>query len=102
MPNNTDTDSINTRLAEAERAQAIVAGLQPAFRHTRTGEAHLAQTEKGVPAADYAFNGLPDAWVIERDAQGTPVALHPDVVAGYWRDARFIALSQLSRMPLDS
>lgn len=79
----------------------FLAGMQPAFCNQRTGEAHLSQTEDGIPAEDYRFIGLPDDWVVERDSEGKPTALHPDVVAGYWRDARFVALTQLNQMPLD-
>ena len=80
---------------------SLLAGMQPAFRHTRTGESHLAQLEAGVPAPVYGFAGLPDEWIVERDLAGNAVALHPDVIAGYWRDAKFFALSQLFSMPLD-
>ncbi len=80
---------------------AVLAGMQPAFQHARTGESHLAQLEAGVPAQVYGFAGLPEDWVVERDIDGNAVALHPDVVAGYWRNARFFALSQLANMPLD-
>ena len=82
-------------------ADSILAGMQPAFQHTRTGESHLAQSEPGVPSSMYGFTGLPDEWIVERDDAGNPTALHPDVIAGYWRDARFIALSQLQKLPLD-
>ena len=80
----------------------ILAGLQPAFRHCRTGESHLAQLEAGIPASVYGFAGLPEEWVVERDEHGNAIALHPDVMAGYWRDARFISLDNLSSLPLDA
>jgi len=79
----------------------LLAGMQPAFQHAVTGESHLAQIEIGVPSPVYSFAGLPDDWIVERDKSGSAIALHPDVIAGYWRDAKFIALSQLSCMPLD-
>lgn len=85
-----------------EATPAILSGMQPAFHNQRTGESHLSQSAPGVPAAEYGFAGLPEEWIVERDSQGNPVALHPDVIAGYWRDARFIALGQLARMPLDA
>ena len=72
----------------------ILTGLQPAYKNIRTGESHLAQCEPGIPASEYGFAGLPDDWVVERDSEGEPTALHPDIVPGYWRDARFIELSQ--------
>lgn len=80
----------------------ILTGMQPAFRHRRTGESHLAQLVAGIPSPVYGFAGLPDEWVVERDSDGNATALHPDVVAGYWRYARFIALEKLTVLPLDS
>lgn len=80
----------------------FLTGMQPAFCNQRTGEAHLSQTEDGLPAQEYRFVGLPEEWVVERDDEGMPTALHPDIVAGYWRDARFVALTQLNQMPLDA
>jgi len=80
----------------------FLTGMQPAFYNQRTGEAHLPQTEDGHPALEYGFCGLPDEWVVERDSDGKATALHPDVIAGYWRDARFVALSQIGQMPLDA
>lgn len=81
---------------------AVLAGMQPAFMHKLTGESHLAQTDQGLPAHVYSFNGLPEDWIVERDSQGYPLALHPDIIPGYWRDAQFIDLAMLSQMPLDS
>ncbi len=101
MTRKQDFDAIPTPpLVEA--TPAILSGMQPAFRNQRTGESHLSQSEPGVPALEYGFSGLPDEWIVERDCNGEPVALHPDVIAGYWRDARFIALGQLAHMPLDA
>jgi len=75
--------------------------MQPAFQHAITGELHLAQLEKGIVSANYTFVGLPDSWIVDRDDSGRPTALHADVIAGYWRLGRFIALSQLGCLPLD-
>lgn len=80
----------------------LLTGMQPAFFNQRTGEAHLSQTEDGFPAREYGFAGLPDDWVVERDLEGNAIALHPDIVAGYWHDAQFVALSQLNERPLDA
>ena len=81
---------------------SMMSGMQPAFQNRSTGESHLAQDEYGLPTADYSFHGLPDHWVVERDSAGLPMALHPDIVPGYWRDAQFIALGKLHCLPLDS
>lgn len=92
--NNSDTALLHT-------GTEMFAGMQPAFRHTKTGEAHLAQSKPGVPSSTYEFTGLPDSWVSERDTQGNAIALHPDVVPGYWRHAEFIDLMRFTAFPLD-
>ena len=84
------------------QACKVLVGMQPAFKHIRTGESHLAQSECGRLSDVYEFSGLPEDWIVERDCEGKPIALHPDIVPGYWRDARFIAISQLNSVPLDS
>lgn len=86
---------------DAAQPVSILAGMQPAFQHAVTGESHLAQIEEGIPSEQYGFAGLPEDWIVERDSNGNAIALHPDVIAGYWRNSRFFALSQLSSMPLD-
>ena len=104
-PGHPEAMSDNAQTANDERAHvkpsALLAGMQPAFKHANTGELHLAQLEEGVPADVYGFAGLPDEWVVTRDESGHATALHPDVIAGYWRDARFFSLSQLANVPLD-
>ena len=97
---NYSPESVNT--GRIPNLSDILSGMQPAFKHSRTGESHLAQLVAGVPASVYGFAGLPEEWIVERDKEGSAVALHPDVIAGYWRDARFITLSQLNCMPLDA
>lgn len=96
-----NTELSDTYSKESAIGGDIFAGMQPAFRHAVTGEAHLAQSKPGIPSTAYAFVGLPDAWVAEWDDEGNPVALHSDVVPGYWRDAQFIGLTDLPSLPLD-
>ena len=96
-----DQDSDSLAPKQQIQPSSLLAGMQPAFQHALTGESHLAQLEAGTPASVYGFAGLPDEWIVERDNAGNAVALHPDVIAGYWRNASFFALSQLSNMPLD-
>lgn len=98
----TKPEDVTPSVAQTAHDADTFAGLQPAFQNVRTGESHLAQCEPGIPASQYGFAGLPDEWVVERDADGFPTALHPDVVPGYWRDARFIELSQLASLPHDA
>ncbi|NND90223.1 MAG: hypothetical protein HKN42_05105 [Granulosicoccus sp.] len=98
---NREFDVSSEHVPGNELVPSLIDGLQPAFRHRMTGESHLAQDESGAPTQDYSFHGLPEEWIVERDQHGLPQALHPDVVPGYWRDARFIALAQLTNLPLD-
>lgn len=101
--NNTSSDSKKiSALNTSSSISEVLAGMQPAFRHQRSGESHLAQVEPGIPAQIYCFAGLPEEWIVERDEHGNAIALHPDVIPGYWRDAQFISLDQLSVLPLDS
>jgi len=97
-----DYESGEKKHSSGVQKTGLLTGLQPAFQHIRTGESHLAQVEEGIPALVYGFAGLPEEWVVERDDDGNAIALDPEVVAGYWRDARFISLSQLRCMPLDA
>ena len=72
-----------------------LAGLAPAFRDARTGETHLASTADGEPSAVHEFAHLPAHWIVERDADGDPLALHPAIVAGYRRGDRFLGLGDV-------
>lgn len=78
-----------------------MAGLWPAFRDLRTGETHLAMTTEGNRAVQHSFEGLPEHWVVERDAQGEALCLHRAIQAGYWRSPEFFALDATLSLPLD-
>lgn len=102
MLNQNDTESKAEPLDQPNYLMALMAGLQPAFRHNYTGESHLAVNEYGQANSAYSFTGLPEEWVVERDATGHALALHPDVIPGYWRDARFITIEELTHLPFDA
>ena len=93
-------------ILHAARAQlhrrVWMAGLWPAFRDSRTGETHLARTADGQRAVQHSFEHIPDHWVVERDAQGHAVCLHPAIQAGYWRSPDFFAFNAGLSLPLDS
>ena len=80
----------------------VVEGLAPAFLDTRTGETRLAAGANGEPSSVHEFTSLPPHWVIERDADGEPVALHPAIVAGYRRFDRFLPAVRGFAPPLDA
>ena len=62
---------------------------RPAFRDARDGETHLSRRADGSLADEHLFHHLPARWVIERDAGGSPVSLHPAIVPGIRRGAEF-------------
>jgi len=64
-------------------------GLRPAFRDECTGEVQPACFADGRPAPVHVLEGLPAAWVVERDQRGRPVAVRPGVVCGFLRAGRF-------------
>lgn len=80
----------------------LVDGLVPAFRDTRTGETHLASTLLGERSTVHEFSRLPEHWVVERDAGGEPLALHPAIVAGYRRFDRFLPIGNALVLPIDA
>ena len=65
-------------------------GERPAFRDARDGETHLARRADGTLADVHLFHHLPERWVLERDAAGEPVALHPAIVPGFRRGGDFV------------
>ena len=65
------------------------AGFVPAFRDEATGRVEVARFENGEPASMHLLCGLPDEWVIGRDADGRAMELLATVVAGFVRAGRF-------------
>lgn len=97
-----DIKTVENNLCKVVANSHLLDGLQPAFKNTRTGELHLSQTKDGEPADVHEFTGLPDYWIAEHDNSGNAIALKPEVIAGYWVNGKFIALTQLSTMPYDA
>jgi hypothetical protein len=69
-------------------------GFRPAFYELHTGRAELARFADGRPAPMHLLDGLPDAWIAERDAAGRVVAVKDSVVAGFIRDGFFYTREQ--------
>ncbi|EAR22807.1 hypothetical protein [Nitrococcus mobilis] len=69
-------------------------GFRPAFRNLETGCAVLARFKNGAPAPMHLLDGLPDEWVLERDAADRVVSVKPSVIAGFLRQGRFYTREQ--------
>jgi hypothetical protein len=64
-------------------------GFVPAYRNDATGEQVVSRYANGSPAPIHLLDGLPDAWIAERDAEGHVVRTCPGLVSGFIRDGRF-------------
>lgn len=62
---------------------------QPGFRDSATGRIELARYEDGSLAPMHLLSGLPEDWIVQRDAAGAPVAVLTTIVAGFVRDSIF-------------
>lgn len=65
------------------------AGFTPAFLDEETGRTEPSRLPGGVPAPIHLLCGLPDEWVVTRDASGGVVAVKASIVAGFLRGGRF-------------
>lgn len=69
-------------------------GFRPAFRDLESGRVVLARFKDGSPAPMHVLEGLPEEWVLERDAAGAVVAVKSSVIAGFLREGRFCTREQ--------
>ena len=72
-------------------------GFVPAYRNSATGEQVVSRFADGSPAAVHVLDGLPEAWVAERDSKGHVTRTCPGLVSGFIRDGRFYSREQAIR-----
>lgn len=72
-------------------------GFLPAFCDTLTGRAELSRFESGAPAPLHLLDGLPEEWVVERNASGAVVSIKSTVVTGFVRDGCFYTREEAAR-----
>jgi hypothetical protein len=73
------------------------AGFHPAFCDMSTGRTELSRLAGGVPAPIHVLCGVPEEWVVARDAAGAVSAVKTSVVAGFLRDGRFYTREEAAR-----
>lgn len=73
------------------------AGFVPAFRDSETGRTEISCFAGGIPASIHLLCGLPDEWVISRDATGGVSAVKTSVVAGFLREGRFFTRQEAAQ-----
>lgn len=69
-------------------------GFIPAFCDSITGRVEISRFQNGEPAPMHIIEGLPDCWVVERDADSRATAIKHSVVAGFVREGCFYTRSQ--------
>lgn len=72
-------------------------GFLPAFYDIATGRAELARFADGRPAPMHLLDGLPEEWVVERDAAGRVRAVKSTVISGFIRGAYFYTRDQAAQ-----
>ena len=73
-------------------------GFTPAYRNIRTGEIAISRFANGEPAPVHVLEGLPEEWVIARDAQGYVRRVLATIVSGFLRNGRFYTREAAARV----
>lgn len=73
------------------------AGFVPAYLNRATGECTASRFADGTPAPVHLLDGLPEAWVRERDAAGHVICTCPGIVAGFLRNGCFFTREEAAR-----
>ena len=69
-------------------------GFTPAFCDTETGRVEISRFHNGQPAPMHLLEGLPEGWIIERDAASKATAVKHSVITGFVRDNCFYTRAQ--------
>ena len=68
----------------------------PAFQDSRTGQVEISRFQDGRPAPCHLLDGLPEAWITERDLQGRVIEIKSSVISGFIRLDEFFTRQQAS------
>lgn len=72
-------------------------GFVPGFRLGATGELARSRYADGSPAQVHVLDGLPEDWIVGRDAAGHVTSTRPGLVSGFIRDGCFYTREELAR-----
>ena len=70
-------------------------GFVPAFCNADTGETCRSQFADGRPAPMHLLDGLPDSWVLSRNACRRVTKVKASIISGFLRDGRFYTREQV-------
>lgn len=76
-------------------------GFIPAFYDMDTGQVEISRFLNGQPAPMHMIEGLPESWVVERDADCKVTAIKGSVIAGFVREGCFYTRSEAAEAVLD-
>lgn len=80
-------------VSRENRAQGFV----PAFYDTGSHRTVISHFANGVAAPIHVLEGLPEEWVVARDACGRVKAVKDSVVAGFLRQGKFYTREQAAQ-----
>ena len=69
-------------------------GFIPAFYDTETKQVEISRFHNGQPAPIHVIDGLPESWIVERNADSKAIAVKCSVIAGFIRDGLFYTRAQ--------
>ena len=72
-------------------------GFFPAFFDKESGKIALSRFANGTLAPVHLIEGLPDAWVVERDVDGMIKEIKQSVIAGFVRGGLFYTRQQAAQ-----
>ena len=73
-------------------------GFSPAFMDECSGEVEISRFLNGLPAPFHLIDGLPETWVVARDAEGRVVEIKSSVISGFVRMGRFFTREEAAEM----
>ena len=72
-------------------------GFHPGYLNRASGQTALSCFRDGSPAPIHVLDGLPQSWIIRRDADGRVIEASPEIVSGFIRDGVFYTREEAIR-----
>lgn len=71
-------------------------GYVPAFHNADTGETCRSLFADGRPAPMHLLDGLPESWILKRNARHRVTQVKASIIAGFLRDGHFYTREQVA------
>ena len=73
-------------------------GFVPAFYDTCSHQMVISHFANGARAPIHILEGLPETWVVARDASGRVTAVKDSVISGFFRQGKFYTREQAAQV----